>query len=43
MPEKPVISARVDPDTFEQVEEYAGDRDRTEAVTELLERGLACS
>lgn len=41
MPAKPVVSARVEPQTLEQIEAYAGDRDRAEAVTELLEVGLA--
>lgn len=41
MQTKPVVSARVEPQTLEQIEAYAGDRDRSEAVTELLEVGLA--
>lgn len=40
MAPNPVVSARVDPDTYEQIEKYAGERDRATAVTELLETGL---
>jgi hypothetical protein len=42
MPPNPVVSARVDPSTLAQIEEYAGDRPRADAVTDLLEAGLAC-